>query len=142
MGKNSADGTSGSGGGILNNKGTLDVTSTVLADNSASRAGGGIEANIGTTTLLRVTLVVNSTGPNPGNGGGLHLTGAGVVDIARSVVSGNTATAEGGGLWNSATGTMTVTRSVVLGNEAPVGPDVFNDGGTFTLNNSPVEPTP
>ena len=140
--ENAADGTSGSGGGILNNKGRLDVVSTVLADNSASRAGGGIEANIGATTLLRVTLVVNTTGPNPGNGGGLHLTGAGVVDIARSLVVGNTATAEGGGLWNSATGTMTVTRSVVVGNDAPVGPDVFNDGGTFILNNRPVEPTP
>ncbi|MBA2438098.1 MAG: CSLREA domain-containing protein [Acidimicrobiia bacterium] len=139
---NSADGTSGSGGGILNNQGTLSVAGALFADNSATRAGGGIEANVGTTTLVNIRLENNTTGPNPGNGGGLHLTGAGTVDITRARVIDNVASAEGGGLWSSSTGTMIVTRSVVMGNVAPVGPDVFNDGGTFTLNGSPVAPTP
>ncbi|CAN5861905.1 hypothetical protein BH23ACT1_BH23ACT1_02630 [soil metagenome] len=139
---NDADGTSGSGGGVLNNMGELKITSTVISANSATRAGGGIEAVVGNTTLERVVLVRNTTGDNPGNGGGLHLTGAGVVTIDRSTVVANTAANEGGGLWNSATGTMTVTRSVVVANRAPVGPDVFNDGGTFALNGRPVEPTP
>ncbi|HVM15008.1 MAG TPA: hypothetical protein VM287_11875 [Egibacteraceae bacterium] len=135
---NAADGAAGSGGGILNNEGTLVVSSTVIAGNSAKRAGGGIEAVAGTTELDRVRLAGNNTGPAPGNGGGLHLTGAGAVTVTNSVVVGNTATAEGGGLWNSATGTMTVTHTVIRNNHAPEGPDVYNDGGTFLVDGEPV----
>ncbi|HKJ56246.1 MAG TPA: hypothetical protein VJ978_09695, partial [Nitriliruptoraceae bacterium] len=107
-------------------------------DNTSNRAGGGIEAVAGTTDLDRVDLSGNSTGAAPGNGGGLHLTGAGTVDITDSLVVTNTAAAEGGGLWNSATGTMTVGDTTISGNQAPVGPDVFNDGGVFTVDGAPV----
>ncbi|MGI8694654.1 MAG: beta strand repeat-containing protein, partial [Geodermatophilaceae bacterium] len=131
---NIATGVSGSGGGILNNLGTLSVSDTVLDDNSSTRAGGGIEANGGTTDLSEVRLSSNSTGFNPGNGGGLHLTGAGTVTIDASRVTENIASSEGGGLWNSDTGTMTVTNTAIKGNAAPVGPQVFNDGGTFTID--------
>ena len=138
---NVADGESGSGGAILNDEGDLTVMRSLLQGNSASRAGGAIEANVGTTTLDRVALKDNRTGDNPGNGGGLHLTGAGTVDISRSTVTGNAAAAEGGGLWNSATGTMVVSATRVTGNTAPVGPNVYNDGGSFVLNGTPVPPT-
>ena len=33
---------------------------------------------------------------------------------------------------------MTVTNTAIFGNTAPVGPQVFNDGGTFTLDGEPV----
>lgn len=36
---------------------------------------------------------------------------------------------------------MTVTRTSVEGNKAPVGPDVFNLGGTFTRNGEVAPPT-
>ncbi|CAN5157061.1 hypothetical protein BH20ACT5_BH20ACT5_00830 [soil metagenome] len=133
-----ADGAAGSGGGILNNLGTLRVEFTKLNRNSATRAGGAIESNVGTTTLNRVAMADNDTGPNPGNGGGLHLTGAGTVLIDFSSVVGNSATNEGGGLWNSATGTMTVNDTQIRDNTAPDGPDVYNDGGNFTINGRPV----
>ncbi len=136
--ENSADGTSGSGGGILNNLGTLEVTRTLISGNDASRAGGGIEANVGTTTTSDVILANNATGPNPGNGGGLHLTGAGTVTIDGGWINGNAAANEGGGLWNSATGTMTVTNAAIFGNTAPDGPNVYNDGGDFTVDGDPV----
>jgi len=135
---NTATGVSGSGGGILNNLGTLSVSDTVVDDNSSTRAGGGIEANVGSTDLSQVRLSNNSTGFNPGNGGGLHLTGAGTVTIDDSRVTENIASSEGGGLWNSDTGTMTVTDTAIKGNAAPVGPQVFNDGGTFTIDGQPV----
>ncbi|MGY2067389.1 right-handed parallel beta-helix repeat-containing protein [Blastococcus sp. SYSU DS0619] len=140
---NVADGASGSGGGILNDQGTVVVERSVVSGNSSMRAGGGIEANIGSTSLERTELNDNTTGAAPGNGGGLHLTGAGDVRIDRSRVTGNTAAAEGGGLWNSATGTMTVTRTDVRRNAAPVGPNVYQDGaGTgFTIDGSTVAPT-
>lgn len=96
---NVADGAAGSRGGILNNMGELDVNDIAITNTTSDRAGGGIEANVGTTDLDRVDLVGNTTGDAPGNGGGLHLTGAGTVDITRSRVVANTAANEGGGLW-------------------------------------------
>lgn len=135
---NTASGTSGSGGGALNNDGILDIVATRMEDNVSSRAGGAIEANIGSTSLLAVRMIDNSTGANPGNGGGLHLTGAGDVDIRLGSILQNAAAAEGGGLWNSATGTMTVVNTQIAMNSAPIGPNNFNDGGTFTINGVPV----
>jgi hypothetical protein len=44
---------------------------------------------------------------------------------------------EGGGLWNSETGTTTVTNTEIAGNTAPDGPQVYNDGGTFTIDGTP-----
>jgi hypothetical protein len=139
---NMAEAGSGSGGGILNDQGILIVRDSDIAGNSSLRAGGGIEANIGSTVLMRVRLDGNSTGPMPGNGGGLHLTGAGSVEVRESAVTRNDALSEGGGLWNSATGTMTVTDTRITQNTAPVGDQVFNLGGTFTIDAEPVAPGP
>ena len=141
IGANFAPGASGSGGGIFNDQGTLAVRISTISGNSASRAGGGVEANAGDTTLSDTSLLGNQTGPSPGNGGGLHLTGAGNVLIARGGVYDNTATNEGGGLWNSSTGTMTVVRTGIARNTAPVGPDAFTQpGGVFRLNGTLVQP--
>lgn len=139
---NTATGTSGSGGDILNNLGSLIVSRSVVANNDSQRTGGGIEANVGTTTLSGVRMIANTTGAAPGNGGGLHLTGAGSVSVDRSSVLNNDAAAEGGGLWNSATGTMTVTNTPITGNTSPIGSQVFSDGGTFTVDGVPVAPGP
>jgi hypothetical protein len=146
---NVADGTSGSGGGILNDEGSLDVSGTTIRSNTAARAGGGIEANVGSTDLVDVNLFRNSTGPNPGNGGGLHLSGAGTVTVDASRVTSNSAAKEGGGLWNSAPGSMIVTdttfgnnKAVVIGNEGN-GQQVFWQlpaTGVFTIDGSPVAP--
>lgn len=40
------------------------------------------------------------------------------------------------------TGTMTVTNSVIDRNTAPVGADVFNDRGDFTIDGARVDPGP
>ncbi|MGJ9422341.1 beta strand repeat-containing protein [Aeromicrobium sp. CF3.5] len=141
---NTATGAAGSGGGILNDQGTVSVSDSTIARNTSVRAGGGIEANIGSTLLDDVRLNKNTTGAGPGNGGGLHLTGAGDVTVARSTVSGNKASAEGGGLWNSATGTFLVdstrvTANIASGNDADQGGGgIFNDGGALTVRGSRV----
>lgn len=136
--RNDARGSSGSGGGILNNGGRLRVLRTVISGNVSQRAGGGIEANVGSTGLDDVSLTRNRTGSGPGNGGGLHLTGAGSVRIDDSTVLRNSAAAEGGGLWSSEPGTMRVTDTRIRGNRAPDGPNVYNDGGTFTVDRRAV----
>ena len=133
---NSATGASGSGGGIFNAEGgMLKVVNAVIKDNAASRAGGGIEDASGAATeisLYNVTLRDNSTGPAPGNGGGLHITGPGNAEIQQSLVLFNTAASEGGGLWNG-TGRMYVDKTAVKGNVAS-GDDATNGGGGIFNN--------
>lgn len=143
---NAADGAAGSGGGVLS-LGTLEVRGTLVADNAAERAGGGIEAAplpgvagaTSTTTVTGSVLAGNDAGTAPGNGGGLHLTGAGTVDVATSTVTGNTAV-QGGGLWSSAAGTTTVTASTVDDNAAAnQGGGLYDDGGTLTATNVTID---
>lgn len=140
--KNRATGEAGSGGGVLTDGGTLMIRASQLVGNVAQRAGGGIEAVAGQTTVRRTRLAGNRTGAAPGNGGALHLTGAGAVDVVDSSVIGNRAAAEGGGLWNSAEGTFSVVDTLLRGNVAggdaadEGGGALFNDGGQLTVTSS------
>lgn len=140
--ENLATGAAGSGGAILTNGGTLVVRLSDLVQNAAQRAGGGIEAVAGETTVRRTSLRRNRAGAAPGNGGGLHLTGAGTVEVRNSSVLDNRAAAEGGGLWNSAEGTMDVVDTMLQGNVArgdaadEGGGALFNDGGALTVTDS------
>ena len=133
---NTVEGAGASGGAVANVGGQLYVLRSTLKGNSATRAGGAIEATEGSATeIVQATLTDNETGPMPGNGGALHLTGAGQVRIFFTTVSGNVATAEGGGVWNSAVGDMTLGYDLVTDNAANGtdadngGGGVFNDGG-------------
>ena len=138
---------SGSGGAIFNDAGgRLVVIGSSMSNNQAARAGGGIEDNsgAGTAVLLRnCSLETNTTGSNPGNGGGLHVTGAGDVDLVNVTVNGNTAAREGGGLWNGS-GLMRVRSSNVTNNVAngdmatQGGGGIFNNGGTLQLTSTNV----
>jgi len=131
---NAANGTAGSGGGILNDVGaTLTVSATEISDNTSNRAGGGIENNAGTITLNEVMLNNNTTFTSPGNGGGLHITGAGTANINDGTVNGNNAGAEGGGLWNG-TGTMTIVGTTISGNAASGAGADQGGGGIYNLN--------
>lgn len=135
---NMANGASGSGGGLFTASGTVMLDHVMIHHNAANRAGGGIEITLGDLTLQDVHLDHNDVAgmagtPNPGNGGGLHGTGAATIIITGGTVNGNSADREGGGLWN-ATGTMTVDNVQVDENVAH-GP-AANDGGGGLFNNS------
>jgi hypothetical protein len=144
MDGNAADGAAGSGGAILNNGGTLSVDLSTLSSNTSSRAGGGIETVAGSTIVGRSMLVANETGPAPGNGGALHVTGAGDVDVFRTLVQGNIAASEGGGLWNGSA-TMDVINSIILENTASGaaadngGGGLFNNLGTLNVSGSRID---
>ncbi|MEM8556499.1 MAG: choice-of-anchor Q domain-containing protein [Bacteroidota bacterium] len=145
IGNNRADGAAGSGGGILNDGGTLQVDSTVVRSNTANRAGGGIEStgvNVPVTDVMTyVSLVQNTVGTAPGNGGGYHITGPGMVTFDRSLAAGNDAGGQGGGLWNSGAGTMTIVNATISGNSAPVGGGLYQqpgDTGIFTVQYATV----
>ncbi len=140
---NVASGTAGSGGGILNLGGSLTITDSIITGNAANRAGGGIETAGGSVEMTNVTLGTEGSGnsvaenPAPGNGGGLHIGGAGVVNITDGSVVGNAAV-EGGGLWNSGSGTLVVDGTTISGNTAVRGGGVYQDEAgdtqTFTVD--------
>jgi|GEM_PF-392566 len=143
---NTANGLPGSGGGLRNDVGgSINLEQVVFFNNTANRAGGGIEDISGTAanTLLDVDFFNNNAGvapatAAPGNGGAIHISGAGDMDITGGLVNGNVAAAEGGGFWNSI-GTMTVTDTSFIGNDAQGAPAdqgggaLFNNGGTLNL---------
>ena len=135
-----ANGASGSGGAVIIGSGsTLMATNSIFTGNRSNRAGGAIEAVAGTTvSLTNSSLTSNNTGVSPavaapGNGGALHMTGNGTVNVSGGMVFNNIAAAEGGGLWNGS-GTMTVTGTVINSNTAS-GPASDNGGGgIYNLN--------
>ncbi len=149
---NAATGTAGSGGGIFTKAGTLTIDVGTIQFNSANRAGGGIEVVAGTVELVDTNLISNdvnglgaATSPMPGNGGGLHVSGAAMVSLTGGSVFNNEAASEGGGLWNSATGTMTVDGTIISANLASGdtsiqgGGGIFNSSGVLMLKNATVE---
>ena len=101
------------------------------------RAGGAIESvgDSASNVLIDSNLLTNSAGPDPntaapGNGGGVHISGAGRVFVARGTVFNNSARIEGGGLWNSASGTLIVDGTQFNANSAS-GPAADNGGGAI-----------
>lgn len=145
---NIADGTAGSGGGIFGEDGgSITITGGTISGNQANRAGGGIEVRgAHSLTITDTMLTANNVGvapavAAPGNGGALHVSGTGTVDITGATVAMNLAANEGGGLWNQAGTTMTVTDTTINMNTASGvtahdgGGGVFNNRGTVLLNN-------
>jgi hypothetical protein len=114
-------------GGGIENHGTLTVTSSTIAHNSALATslnrGGGID-NTGTLTLLNSTVSGNTVdgGGLVATDGGGGISNSGTLTVTDSTISGNTlradagdgARADGGGINN--TGTLTVTNSTISGN--------------------------
>ncbi|BAO56399.1 T9SS type A sorting domain-containing protein [Nonlabens marinus] len=154
---NLASGVQGSGGGILMATGTtLTINGTagspvVVSNNRASRAGGGLEDwSLGatTSTLTNVNFTSNTAGLDmggftanggPGNGGAIHVTGPGIVNVTGGTSTSNSAALEGGGFWNNV-GTMSLSN-VALSNNTAIGAGaddgggaLFNNGGTLNID--------
>jgi hypothetical protein len=144
---NLANGREGSGGGIFSTDGNVSFTSSTISANVANRAGGGIEVVEGQVYLSGSMLGGlapadgNIAGPagqdTPGNGGGLHMTGAARAIINSTLVGNNTAAREGGGLWNPNNGAIYASLSEFIDNSAlsdtstAGGGGIFNNGGTL-----------
>lgn len=112
------------GGGISNAAGTLTLTSSMLSGNSATFGGGFY--NQGTLILTLSTVSGNSAG-------GIFNTGT--LTLINSTVSGNSAFGYvGGGIFND--GTLTLIQSTLSDNSASLGGDIYNNGGSITLNNT------
>jgi hypothetical protein len=111
---------SGGSGGGLANAGTLTVTHSTLAANSASVAGGGA-VNLAALTLIQSTVSGNSAS----TGGGAF--NAGSLTLIQSTITANGATAgDGGGLYNNGSGPLLVDRSTIADNHAQNGGGIDN----------------
>ena len=137
---NLARGVNGSGGAILNGPdGALEVIDTRFFGNVANRAGGAIEDASGASsavTLSGVEFFSNSAETSPGNGGAVHLTGAGDISVTGGSAVGNTAFAEGGAFWNGA-GEMRLSGVEIRANRA-FGDDADQGGGGIYNNGGRV----
>jgi uncharacterized repeat protein (TIGR02543 family) len=122
-------GTGPSGGGGIDNNGTLTVENSTISGNTATY-GGGIE-NDGTATIEDSTI--------PGNSGAVYGGGIdnnGPLTIEDSTISGNSTSSSGGGIQND--GTLTVEASTISGNTASnYGGGIWNNG-TLTVGDSTI----
>lgn len=143
-----ADGlTTGMGGGIFNDGGTVTVADSIFHNNRASNHGGAIYSN-GVLTVSGMTFTGNNT---DANGGGIYSTGLLIVNnstftlnqadgdggaiygdlsVSESTFSGNSAGGDGGGIWCLG---VTVTGSTFSSNTA-----IGNGGGIYSLNGGTV----
>src|SRR5262245_35497983 len=104
----------GLGGGVLN-FGSLTITNSTLAGNSAYDGGGVL--SFGSLTVAGSTLSGNSA--SHGGGG---IGSFGLLTITASALTGNSTGSSGGGIWSA--GPLTIAGSTLSGNSA-----VFGSGG-------------
>ena len=150
---NVATGSSGSGGGLLSTDGDVTLQGTTFVRNRANRAGGAIEVIDGNLFLADAVLggsqgngnIAGSPLANPGNGGGIHVSGRASTTIDGGLIVGNRATREGGGLWNQAGAQMVVRNGTVLRDNVALGGDpdtgggaIFNNGGALIVRDALV----
>lgn len=154
---NSATGVAGSGGGVFVDEARVTFNDSTISSNQANRAGGGIENLNGFLVLDDSTVGGanesdgNVAGPsgtaNPGNGGGVHVTGMNGITLVRNTnVDNNVAASEGGGIWNDAQSSLIIREgSTLSGNQASGdGPDqggggIFNNAGTLRIFDSTID---
>jgi hypothetical protein len=77
---NTVTGANRSGGGISITRGTLAITGSTIAGNSADRAGGGVYASGPSMTIAETTIRDNRV--SNGRGGGISYEGTGSFAIS------------------------------------------------------------
>jgi hypothetical protein len=114
-------GQTGSGGGILNEAGSLTLIESTIKENHAHQGGGGGILNQGGRLFIKDSTVRNNFG-HFGSGGGIAI-GSGDVRIHESTISGNKASYAGGiyngdnsnGVTNQG-GLLEIVNSTISGN--------------------------
>jgi len=120
------------GGGIFN-RGTVTLTNSTLANNSADIANGGYGgglSNAGTVFIENSTIRDNQAA---GYGGGLANGLNNVISMTNSTLSGNTTTGSyGGGIYNQ--GTFTISHGTIVSNtSSSQGGGIYTDSGKNTI---------
>jgi hypothetical protein len=110
----------GYGGGGIANDGTLTLSNSFVAANTAYSGGGGL-SNHGTASLTNTTLYANSAY----TGGGIFNAAGSELHVVQSTLTGNYAGMSGGGIYAAGSagtpGHFVLTNSIVAGNDAADG---------------------
>jgi len=131
------------GGGIfMGDSATLTLNHCIVSDNTATGGGAGIWVNNSGVLTINDSTISNNTATGE-NGGGIRLFDSATLNIFRSTVSGNHATATapdggGGGIYNGVTGTVNATNITVNGNTAGNQGGGINNTATVTVNSSTI----
>jgi hypothetical protein len=132
----------GPGGGLENNGGSVNISNSTFANNSAPDShGGGLDNFGGSVSITNSTFANNSAGGR--GGGGLFNDVGGTVNISNSTFANNSAPnglfgGGGGGLYNIG-GPVNITNSTFANNSAGGrggGGFLNNLGGPVTISNS------
>ena len=151
-------GTGTSGGGIRYapaSLGTLTITDSRITENGTNRTGGGISVSNGnlelTGSVVADNTVSNANSGSTTGGGGIYMSEPGAASISSSSISGNTvevigtgvARPTGGGIYFDGPAASSVRDSTISGNQvvenqpdalAPAGGGIYhghnNGGGT------------
>ncbi len=121
------EGQSDNGGGIYANFANINVSNSVISDNTAEFSGGGIDLYSGTPEHIAV--ITNSVISNNKSGikGGGISNSFGSLSIINSTISGNSAQ-DGGGLWGSASlSNVTITNNAA----SSLGGGIYAANGSF-----------
>lgn len=116
------------GSTAIRNFGTLNISNSVITNNSGGIQGNGIDNEGGIVNIDRCTISNNSSPVGGGVGIGI-LNSSGEMIVTNTTISGNSSLAggSGGGIQNYQ-GNLTVINSTISGNNALTGSAIHNAG--------------
>ncbi len=145
----------GDGGGIYNNKATINLTNMTINNNQANNGsqGGAIYTNFGSVTLNNVTIAGNSS--NKSGGGIYNNNDTSTVTLHNTILSNNSTkinaivaesdcygkmTSQGYNLVKSVANCTIVPTNNIIGQDAGLGQLKNNGGRTLTMLPQPGSP--
>ncbi|MFB2935938.1 lectin-like protein [Aerosakkonemataceae cyanobacterium BLCC-F154] len=132
--------TAANGGGISSISGTLDIVGSNINSNNCRGVGGGIQ-QLG-NTIINITNSNINNNFSTGNGAGIDanpIPGEFALTVTDSTLLGNVTLHDGGALSLSGNGLVNLNRSVVTSNRASVGGGIANRfGGQLNLERTIV----
>jgi hypothetical protein len=120
------------GGAIVNDNGTLTISQSIVANNSATKGWGGAIYNYGYSISNAIVYLVNSTL----SGNEATYSGAGIYDdsglvmLANSTLTGNTNVQAGGSVIDNESGLVELGSTILNGDASDI--TLINDSGTVT----------
>lgn len=132
--------TADSGAGISNDSGRVFLDRSLVTEN-ATRAGGGGGGGFYNDGSLRMSFSRVAVNTANTNGGGIYNGQGGRTETFRSTIDHNTAGAGGGAVFNAPDGRLVLTQTSITGNKAASGGGIFNGGKTsrVTLVSDDIE---
>ena len=129
-------GSTGLGGGIYSECGTIEMRSGEIAYNDGASQGGGVYIRAGTFNMTGGSIHHNSTG---GSGGGVFVGTGATFNFSRGTISANWATNNGGGVYidnsESTPGIMYMYGTAVVGDKNKTSAPTSKEGANATNGN-------